>query len=127
MLSTENLDEIPKPSNLQKVCKSISALEAIISPEWEYRYYSYQKNWSEDEEFCEMRNGQGDQMLILFTENGICINGFAHESQMNGWKQIQIEEKKSFKEKLFGAKKEPKTRIKAGNFQWSFGFITRRI
>ena len=112
MLSTENLDELPKPSDLQKICKSISALEAIISPEWEYRYYSYQKNWGEGEEFCEMRNGQGDQMLILFKENGICINGFAHESLMNGWKQIQIEEKKSFKEKLFGTKKEPKTELK---------------
>ncbi|MDF1698687.1 MAG: hypothetical protein P1U56_22735 [Saprospiraceae bacterium] len=34
-------------------------MEAIISPEWEYRYYSYQKDWSEIEEFCEMRNGHG--------------------------------------------------------------------
>ena len=91
---------------------SISALEAIISPEWEYRYYSYQKDWGEGEEFCEMRDGQGDQMLILFTKNGICINGFAHESQMNGWKQIQIEEKKSFKEKLFGTKNELKTELR---------------
>lgn len=112
MPSTENLDHLPKPNDLQRICKSISALEAIISPEWEYRYYSYQKDWGEGEEFCEMRDGQGDQMLILFTKNGICINGFAHESQMNGWKQIQIEEKKSFKEKLFGTKNEPKTELR---------------
>lgn len=111
-LSTENLNLIPGPEDLQKLCKSISAIEAIVSPEWDYRYYSYQKNWSESEEFCEMRNGQGDQVLILFTENGTCINGFAHESLMNGWKEIQIVEKKSFKEKLFGAKKEPKTELK---------------
>lgn len=112
MLSTENLDNLPKPNDLQRICMSISALEAIISPEWEYRYYSYQKDWGEGEEFCEMRDGQGDQMLILFTKNGICINGFAHESQMNGWKQIQIEEKKSFKEKLFGTKNELKTELR---------------
>ena len=107
-LSTENLNLLPNPNELQKICKSISALEAIICPEWEYRYYSYQKDWSETEEFCEMRNGQGDQMLIVFSENGICINGFAHESEMNGWKNIPIEEKKSFAEKLFGSKKEVK-------------------
>jgi hypothetical protein len=106
VLSTENLNLLPNPSDLKKICKSISALEAIICPEWEYRYYSYQKNWSENEEFCEMRNGQGDQMLIVFNENGTCINGFAHESEMNGWKNIPIEEKKSFTEKLFGSKKE---------------------
>ncbi|WP_299365963.1 hypothetical protein [Winogradskyella sp.] len=110
-LSTENLNLLPNPKDLQKICKSISALEAIICPEWEYRYYSYQKDWSETEEFCEMRNGQGDQMLMLFSKNGTCINGFAHESEMNGWRNIPIEEKKSFVEKLFGSKKEDKTEL----------------
>ncbi len=110
-LSTENLNSIPNPSELKKICKSISALEAIICPEWDYRYYSYQKDWSENEEFCEMRNGQGDQMLIVFNGNETCINGFAHESEMNGWKNIPIEEKKSFIDKLFGSKKEIKTEL----------------
>ena len=110
-LSTENLNLLPNPGELKRICKSISALEAIICQEWEYRYYSYQKNWSEKEEFCEMRNGQGDQMLITFSEDGTCINGFAHESEMNGWNNILIEEKKSFVEKLFGLKKDIKTEL----------------
>lgn len=110
-LSTENLNLLPNPKELQNICKSIFALEAIICPEWEYRYYSYQKDWSETEEFCEMRNGQGDQMLIVFSKNGTCINGFAHESKMNGWRNISIEEKKSFAKKLFGSKKEAKTEL----------------
>lgn len=110
-LSTENLNLLPNPSELQQICKSISALEAIICPEWEYRYYSYQNDWSETEEFCEMRNGQGDQVLILFSNHGVCINGFAHESQMNGWKNVHISDKKSLIEKLFGSKKEPKTKF----------------
>lgn len=110
-LSTENLELLPNPNELKRICKSISALEAIICPEWEYRYYSFQKEWSETEEFCEMRNGQGDQMLIVFSKYGTCINGFAHESEMNGWRNIPIEEKKSIVEKLFGSKKETKTKL----------------
>ena len=110
-ISTENLKLLPTQIELKKICKSISALEAIICPEWEYRYYSYQKDWSETEEFCEMRNGQGDQMLIAFSKDGTCINGFAHESELNGWKNITIEEKKSFFENLFGSKKEVKTEL----------------
>jgi len=98
-LSTENLNLLPTPEELKQLCKSISALEAIISPEWEYRYYSYQKDWSETEEFCEMRNGEGDQMLILFGNDGTCINGFAHESKMN-------RREKSITEKLLGSKIE---------------------
>jgi hypothetical protein len=110
-LSTENLELIPNPNELQKICRSISTLEAIICQEWEYRYYSYQKNWSTKEELCEMRNGQGDQMLIIFREDGTCINGFAHESEMNGWRKESVKENKSFIGKLFGSKKEPKTEL----------------
>ena len=110
IISTENLKLLPKTKNLQNLCKSISVLEAIICQDWEYRYYSYQKKWSETEEFCEMRNGQGDQMLILFSEKGTCINGFAHESKMNGWKKIPINEKKSFFKKIIEKKSEPKTK-----------------
>lgn len=110
-LSSENLNLLPNSSELQKICKSISTLEAILCPEWEYRYYSYQKDWSDTEEFCEMRDGTGNKMLIIFTRKGTCINGFAKESEMNGWKSIPIKQKKSFTEKLFGSKKEIKTEL----------------
>jgi len=105
-ISTQNLKLLPAGKELQKLCKSISALEAIICTEWEYRYYSYNKDWSEKEEFFEMRNGSGDQMLILFNAEHVVINGFAHESEMNGWKTIIMEGKQSFIQKLLGLKKE---------------------
>ena len=109
--STENLNLIVDPEYLQNLCKSIAALEAIICPVWEYRYYSYQKDWSETEELCEMRNGQGDQMLILFKNNAICINGFSKDSEINGWKNNLIKEKQSFMDKLFVSIKESKKEI----------------
>lgn len=104
-LSTKNLGLLPKGKEFQNICKSISALEAIICPEWEYRYFSYDKNWSESEEICEIRNGLGDQLLILFSNTGIVINGFTHGSQMNGWKHILINEPSSFLKRLFNLKK----------------------
>lgn len=79
MISTRKINSLPTKDLLQKICKAISVLDAIISQEWEYRYYSYNSKWTEDEEFCEMRNGCGDQMLILFRKDGCVINGFAHE------------------------------------------------
>ncbi|MGK0390831.1 MAG: hypothetical protein ACI94Y_003591 [Maribacter sp.] len=86
-ISTEELSKLPDTTNLKRICKAISILESIICSDWEYRYYSFQKNWNENQSFCEMRNGEGDQMLILFSEQGIVINGFAKNSQMNGWKK----------------------------------------
>ncbi|HEX5150761.1 MAG TPA: hypothetical protein VFW07_04905 [Parafilimonas sp.] len=79
MISTKNPEALPDRNRLQNICKSISVLDAIISQDWEYRYYSYNSKWSKNEEVFEMRNGQGDQMLILFAENGCIINGFDHE------------------------------------------------
>ena len=110
-ISTENLELLPNSKDLQSLCKSVSVLEAIICQDWDYRYFSYQKDWSETEEFCEMRNGQGDQILIAFNNQNVVINGFAHESEMNGWKSIPIDENKSFFKKLIESKKETETKL----------------
>lgn len=75
-LSTDNLHLIPEYDELKQICISISVLEAITCPNWEYRYYSYQKDWGEGEELFEMRDGSGSQMLILFKYSGVCVSGF---------------------------------------------------
>ncbi|MES2287818.1 MAG: hypothetical protein V4547_19175 [Bacteroidota bacterium] len=79
MISTQNYSSLPDRKSLQTICKAISVLDAIISQEWDYRYYSYNSKWADQEEFFEMRNGCGDQILILFREDGCVINGLAHE------------------------------------------------
>ena len=79
MISTSNYSALPGRQKLQQISKAISVADAILSQDWEYRYYSYQSKWSDDEELCEMRNGQGDHMLILFPNQGCIINGMAHE------------------------------------------------
>lgn len=79
MISTKNYDLLKDRKSVQSFCKAASVLDAILCQQWEYRYYSYNANWGEGEEFCEMRNGEGDQVLLLFTEEGCVINGFAHE------------------------------------------------
>ena len=79
MISTKNLTAMPPVSKLHQLCKSLSALELIVSPEWQYRYYSYAPHWAEGEEVMEMRDGSGDEMLVLFNQAGCVINGIAHE------------------------------------------------
>lgn len=104
-ISTKNLKLLPTGREFQNLCKSISALEAIICPEWNYRYFSYDMNWSRLEEVCEMRDGEGNHMLILFSDSGVVINGFAEESNMNGWRFKSINENESFFKRLFRLKK----------------------
>ncbi|MEO8404913.1 MAG: hypothetical protein ABI480_09965 [Chitinophagaceae bacterium] len=79
MISTSDYSLLPSLQQLQQACKAISVLDAIMSQEWQYRYYSYNSKWSDGEECFEMRNGGGDHMLILFRKDGCVINGMAHE------------------------------------------------
>lgn len=79
MISTKNYNSLADRKTLKTICKAISVLDAIISQEWEFRYYSYNSKWDENEECLQMRNGSGDEMHILFREDGCVINGFAHE------------------------------------------------
>lgn len=79
MISTADLGKLPKPKELIRVCKALSVLDAVLSQEWEFRLTSFNKQWADGEEFCEMRDGSGDHVLILFQKAGCVINGFAHE------------------------------------------------
>lgn len=59
-------------------------LDAIICPDWEYRYYSYNSKWGQDEEMASMRNGCGDDWFLLFDPHGAALKGFAHECPLAG-------------------------------------------
>lgn len=73
---------MPAPDALRRICQSLAVLDAIISPEWEYRYYSFNSEWSSAEQMASMRNGQGDHWFALFANAGVAIHGLAHESPM---------------------------------------------
>lgn len=79
MISTKDLSYMLKAGDLQRVCKGISALEIIMSEDWDIRYYSYNSEWGEKEEVFEMRNGSDQHMLILFGLNGCAISGVDEE------------------------------------------------
>jgi hypothetical protein len=61
----------------------MAMLDAILSPDWEYRYYSFNSNWAPNEMMASMRNGSGDEYFILFNSIGAIIKGFDHESPMS--------------------------------------------
>lgn len=54
-------------------------LDAIICPEWDSRYYSYNSKWAPGMEMASMRNGCGDDWFLLFDAVGAALKGFAHE------------------------------------------------
>jgi hypothetical protein len=82
MISTRNLDALPDIPALRRLARSLAMLDAILSPEWEFRYHSFDSHWGEGELMASMRNGQGDDWFALFTHAGVVVIGLDHEAPM---------------------------------------------
>lgn len=102
MIATKNLLLLPDSEKLKKACKAMAVLDAILCQDWVYRYFSYNSDWSDKEEFFEMRNGEGDQLLILFREEGTVINGFAQEAEPADKEKLSEQLPAAFHEFMFG-------------------------
>ncbi|MBL0320395.1 MAG: hypothetical protein IPP74_14065 [Alphaproteobacteria bacterium] len=80
MISTHNLSSLPNIDALKKLLQSMAMLDAILMPEWTYRYYSFNAHWSKNEQMGSMRNGSGDDFYALFNEAGCFLKGFVHDA-----------------------------------------------
>ena len=102
MISTENYSSLPDRHKLKEICKSISVIDAILSEDWLDRYYTYNSKWAEDEEFGGMKNGEGDELLILFRNDGCVINGMTHEFYPRDKSKLTTGLPKIYHEFIFG-------------------------
>jgi hypothetical protein len=87
MISTKNLLLLPTINHLKALTQSLALLDTILSPDWEYRYWSFNAHWDANQTVASMRNGSGDDLYIMFTPVGAIIKGFAHESVMSPYSQ----------------------------------------
>ena len=74
-----DLPRLPPPAHLERICKGLAVLDAILSPAWEHRYYSFDAKWSATARMASMRNGEGDAYFIVFEAGLAFLKGFAHE------------------------------------------------
>jgi hypothetical protein len=84
MISTRDLSRLPDIPLLRRLTRALSMLDAILSPEWEYRYHSFDSHWAEGETMASMRNGSGDHWFALYSAAGVALHGLAHETQPAG-------------------------------------------
>jgi len=86
-ISTRELSGLADLKTLEKLTQSIAMLDAILSPEWDYRYFSFNRKWDEsrDERMASMRNGSGDKYFLVFSPQGGILKGFDHEAIMSPW------------------------------------------
>ncbi|MFJ4090966.1 hypothetical protein ACIPYS_05230 [Kitasatospora sp. NPDC089913] len=72
------LARLPDPAALRDRCRGLAMLEAILGPVWGDRYYSFDSRWGDGQELASMRDGEGDDWFMVFSESGVYARGFDH-------------------------------------------------
>ena len=108
--SPANKVMLPEPEALIRQTKALAALDLILSPVWEDRYYSFNSRWAPGEQMASMRNGCGDEWWIVFHDSGrAALKGLSHESPAwrKGGNRLSAEMKSAFPAELAGFANEP--------------------
>jgi hypothetical protein len=80
MISTRDLSGLPDLRGFRRLTRALAMLDAIVSPDWIYRYYSFNSHWANGRMMASMRNGSGDHWFALLCSAGVAIVGLAHEA-----------------------------------------------
>jgi hypothetical protein len=76
---------LPAPADLERFSIAIAALDAVLCPDWELRYFSYDPAWGDGERMASMDNGSGDTYQVVFGPTGTVLRAFDHESPLSPW------------------------------------------
>lgn len=76
---TGGTEDLPEIGKLRSGFQSLAMLDAILSPEWEYRYFSFNAHWAEGQAMASLRDGTSDEAFFLFHDAGVAGKIFTKE------------------------------------------------
>jgi hypothetical protein len=73
MYQIQKINDLPDIHVLKKRSQGLALLDAIIMPEWENRFFSFNGNWNSQagEMMASMRNGAGAEYFLQFSNDGV--------------------------------------------------------
>ena len=87
MPSSRDPSTLPGVDDLRRLCQALALLDAILCPEWEYRFHSFDARWNEGKEMASLRNGGSGAYFILFGPVGAILKGVELDSPV--WQRAQ--------------------------------------
>ncbi len=86
----DNINKLPSISEVKRVSQSLALLDAIIMPEWELRYFSFDCHWDGEEMMASMKNGSGNEYFLLFNKHGIIGKVFVKNIQLSEYEKNEL-------------------------------------
>ncbi|WP_373989877.1 hypothetical protein [Duganella sp. BuS-21] len=73
MYEIHKINDLPSISDVLKRAKGLALLDAIIMPDWNFRYFSFNSAWNsaDKESMASMRDGSGSEYFIIFSPEGV--------------------------------------------------------
>ncbi|RCH59778.1 hypothetical protein DT019_37880 [Streptomyces sp. SDr-06] len=87
----EVIGRLPDVQTVRDRSRALAMLDAIVCRERGYRYYSFDRSWSKDQELASMTDGSGNDYSIAFSAAGAYARAFDHESPMTPWRSDPLE------------------------------------
>jgi len=82
-MNNDFLKLLPNTDDFVARARALAMLDAVLSPEWEYRYSSFDAHWFEGQVVASMRDGEGSRWHAMIQAEGIAVVGYAkHSSPM---------------------------------------------
>ncbi|WP_246212252.1 hypothetical protein [Streptomyces abyssomicinicus] len=81
---------LPGIENLRDHCRGLATLDAVLCPEWAWRYHSFDVSWGAGGQLASMRDGMGSEYAIVFSAAGAYARGFDHRSLMSPYARPDV-------------------------------------
>ncbi|MEV7809297.1 hypothetical protein AB0P05_00890 [Streptomyces flaveolus] len=81
---------LPGIEELRDHCRGLAMLDAVLSPELDGRFHSFDAHGKEGERRASMRDGLGSEYTIVFSGAGAYVRGFDHTSPMSPWARMDV-------------------------------------
>jgi hypothetical protein len=75
---------LPDIATLRARCRAVAAAEALVDPSGDYAYHAYEPGWGgPGTDAFLVDTGSGDDCTVLFSDAGVYIRVFDHESWLS--------------------------------------------
>ncbi len=82
---------LPNARDLKKRFQGFALCDAVLMPEWQMRYFSFDANWDKQnaEMLASVRDGQGMELFVLFSKAGAIGKFYDGKTSLNPKRAIQ--------------------------------------
>ena len=83
-MAIAKVNDVPKLQELKELLRSIAMLDAVLAHDLGETVYSFNDKWSSKVSVGIVKNGQGDDLFVVFDSSGCFMKGLVHDIPLAG-------------------------------------------